>query len=185
MTNLIKLSCDFARVVKSEGEGEDDGYVVKGIASEFGIIDSHGDIIRSAASFAELPEYLPAFYEHASYEIPIGKFSALRFDKKHLTVSLEFTKGLTKAEDARLAVMHGTVQGLSIGAYAEYERDAKGEIVRTKKGGGYLTNIALFEISLTTRPANKGAQLLRKNEAVRTQSDVDAINYLTKLLQGN
>lgn len=135
--------------------GEEGGYTFSGYGAVFGNEDSHGDIIVKGAfsDFIKRVEageekYPMLMFGHKHRDLPIGKITSMKEDAYGLLITAELTKGLSVAEDVRAALVHGTIDGLSIGYYT---------ITATNdfdKGIRYLEALDLLEISVVTVPSN-------------------------------
>jgi uncharacterized protein len=147
----------------------------EGYASVFGGVDSYGDtIVRGAFDKVIKAGARPKmFWNHRSWELPIGKWTTLAEDDKGLLVAGEFTAGLPNADAVKAAVQHGTVDGLSIGfrmAGDDYEATDKGRLIK---------NVSeLVEVSVVTFPADSSARVDMESvksalEGVETLADME------------
>lgn len=150
---MFKKTLDFTQTeVKFVGEkGKFVGY-----ASVFEGVDSYGDTIKAGA-FQNAIKYgkLPKMFEnHKSYELPIGKWTSITEDSKGLLVEGEFTPNHSRADDVRSAMLHGTIDGLSIGyRLKENDFDING-------ANRIIKNVTdLVEISVVTFPADDVARV--------------------------
>jgi len=127
----------------------------EGYASVFGGVDSYGDtIVRGAFAKAIKGKTPKMFFNHRSWELPIGKWPVMQEDEKGLFVAGEFTEGLPQSEAVLAAVKHGTIDGLSIGF-----RMNAGDFENTEKGR-IIKNISeLVEVSVVTFPADSAARV--------------------------
>ena len=94
------------------------GRTFSGYASVFNGVDSYNDTIAPGAFAKTLKERkrpVKMFFNHKSWEMPVGKWLALKEDDKGLLVEGELTEGNTGAENLYASMKHGTVDGLSIG----------------------------------------------------------------------
>lgn len=154
----------------------DDAEVGKfsGYASVFGGVDSYGDTILPGAYKQTLKKNgMPKmFSQHDSYSLPIGKWLTAKEDDKGLFVEGEFTPGMSHAAEARAALMHGTVDGLSIGYMLK-----SGDYKEDDTGNRIIKNVSnLAEISIVTYPADSAA---RVDLASVKSEDFDAIETVT------
>lgn len=132
----------------------DDEKTFEGYASSFGNVDSYGDTIVKGA-YAETLKVngLPKmFFNHESYEVPIGKWVAAKEDDYGLLLTGEFTPGNSKAMEVKAALKHGTVDSLSIGYALK-----KGDFQDTENGRTIQKVAMLRETSIVTFPADKFA----------------------------
>lgn len=168
---MFKKTLDFTQTeVKFVGEKSK----FTGYASVFGGVDSYGDTI-AAGAYQNVIKYgrLPKMFEnHKSWELPIGKWTTIVEDSKGLLVEGEFTPNHSRAEDVRSAMLHGTVDGLSIGyrlKEGDYEMDGANRTIK---------NISdLVEISVVTFPADDVARV----DLTSVKSVLDEINTIREL----
>ena len=148
-----------------------DSGIFSGYASTFNNVDSYGDTILPGAYKDTLRKNgMPKmFLLHRSYELPIGKWLEADEDKKGLYVKGEMTPNMSMANDAKAALQHGTLEGLSIG-YAL----RKGDYTPSDKveGGRIIKSVSLLsEISPVTFPADKFAKV----DVVALKSEIEEI----------
>lgn len=128
----------------------------QGYASTFGNIDSYGDtIVKGAYADTLKKNGLPKmFFNHDSYEVPLGKWVKAEEDDYGLLLTGEFTPGNAKAEEVRAALKHGTVDSMSIG----YSLKA-GDFDETEQGRTIRKVHRLMETSIVTFPADSFARI--------------------------
>lgn len=150
-TKVLKLEL-------SEFKLDDNGKTFQGYASTFGNVDSYGDTIVKGAYAETLKQYgLPKmFFNHNTYEVPMGKWVDATEDDHGLKLAGEFTPGNTLADQVRAAIKHGTLDGLSIGY-----RLKKGDFDITETGRTIRKVARLPEVSIVTFPADGKALLDR------------------------
>jgi HK97 family phage prohead protease len=148
--------------------------IFAGYASTFDNIDSYGDTILKGAYKRTLAENgIPKmFFNHDSSSLPIGKWLEVGEDKKGLYVKGELTDGMSTSNDVKAALMHETLDGLSIG-YAlkktDYTPSDKVE------GGRIIKNVSrLAEVSVVTFPADSFAKL----DVVSLKSELEALETI-------
>lgn len=154
-------------------EGQFSGY-----ASVFGNKDAHSDIIMPGAYAKALdnPERPTAmFFNHNSWDMPVGKWLSLEEDDHGLLVKGELTPGMTQSNDLLAAMRHGTVKGMSVG----FSMGA-GDYEKNDVGGYNIHNIpVLHEISLTPMPANTKASV----NSLKSIRQIDNIRDAEKTLR--
>lgn len=121
-----------------------------GYASVFGVQDYDGDVIVDGAFANALKAKPPKmFFNHQSWEVPIGAWKSLEEDDHGLLVEGLLAPGHVTADSVKGAMSVGGLDGMSIGFYmggTDYE---------VVDGVRYIKNIAeLVEISVVTFPAN-------------------------------
>jgi hypothetical protein len=86
--------------------------------------------------------------------MPIGKWLAAKEDDHGLFVKGELTPNLGLASDVRAGMLHGTIDGLSIGGYLK-----KGDYDETDEGRVIRTWSSLVEVSPVVFPADAAARV--------------------------
>ncbi|MCY0913245.1 HK97 family phage prohead protease [Massilia antarctica] len=127
-----------------------------GYASTFGNVDSYGDTIVKGAYADTLKEHgLPKmFFNHNSYDVPIGKWVKAVEDDYGLLLTGEFTPGNAKGDEVKAGLKHGTLDSMSIGYSLK-----KGDFDETS-GGRTIRKVArLAETSIVVFPADKFARV--------------------------
>jgi HK97 family phage prohead protease len=128
----------------------------QGYASTFGNVDSYGDTIVKGAYAETLKKNgLPKmFFNHDSFEVPIGKWIDAKEDDYGLLLTGEFTPGNAKAEEVRAGLKHGTLDSMSIGyslKSGDFDETADGRTIRQVH--------RLLETSIVTFPADQFARV--------------------------
>lgn len=171
MNMLLKKSIDLNQVeIKTKGNGG----TFEGYASVFGGVDSYNDTIESGAykNVLKSGRTPKMFLNHASWELPIGKWTSLAEDSKGLIVVGELTPNHATADMVKASLNHQTLDGLSIGfrmTKDDYEID---------NGRRIIKNISeLIEISVVTFPADSAARV----DLSSVKSELDSINSITEL----
>jgi HK97 family phage prohead protease len=144
---------DFALEIKavSDEEGTFEGY-----GSIFGNLDSYGEKVMPGAFSESLARHKREgtkplmLWQHDPYA-PIGVWEDLVEDGKGLRGTGRLLKGVAKADEARILMKAGALQGLSIG-YREVEVEPEGNNRLLKK-------LDLLEISVVSFPANRRARV--------------------------
>lgn len=134
-----------------------DSATFAGYASVFGGVDSYGDTILKGAYDYTLKKHgkPKMFVNHDSYALPVGKWLAAKEDDKGLFVEGEFTPGMAAAEEARAALKHGTVDGLSIGYLLKAD-----DFEHLEDGTRIIKRVSrLAEVSIVTFPADGAARI--------------------------
>lgn len=136
----------FAFDLKSANE---DGTFV-GIASVYGNTDLQGDVVDKGAfakSLTERGNEVPILWQHDP-RTPIG-LGTLTDTPKGLQIAGKLSLGTEKGRDAYELLKDGVIKGLSIGY----------DVVKQKfqNGARHLQELALFEVSAVTFPANEEA----------------------------
>lgn len=172
----ITTSLKFCQLQAREENGE---WKISGYATVFGNKNSYGFQIRKGAYSKVLAEGVnpKMFFNHNSWDLPIGKWTDLKEDDIGLKVEGVLTKGVSKAEDIYHAVKAGTVDGLSVGiswrAADEVELD---------DGTIELSMIArLSEISVVTYPADGKARVNQVLSSDEVDEKIESIQSVRDL----
>ena len=132
--------------IKFSGDGKLG--IFEGYASVFNNTDSDGDIILPGAfknALTNQTRKVAMFYNHRTWEMPVGKWENLEEDSKGLLVRGVLTPGHSQANDLKAAMQHGTVEGMSVGFSASKDDYSLGT------SGRIFKNVAaLREISICT-----------------------------------
>lgn len=136
-----------------------DSGTFEGYASKWGGVDSYGDTIVKGAFVDTLKTngQPKLFLEHSwamgGALLPIGK-SVCEEDATGLYLRGELTPGLSIAADVRAAMMHGTIDGLSVGGLVK-----KGDYTETKTGRQINKWSNLMDVSVVAHPADGAARI--------------------------
>lgn len=157
--------------IKFTGDGKQG--IFEGYASVFNNTDSDGDIILPGAfknALANQTRKVAMFFNHKTWDLPVGKWDALEEDSKGLLVRGQLTPGHSGASDLKAAMQHGTVEGMSVGFSVNKDDYSIGTLGRIFKNVS-----ALREISVCTFPANElaGVSAMKSAEGIETIRDVE------------
>jgi uncharacterized protein len=128
----------------------------KGYASVWDGVDSYQDTIKKGAFLDTLKDHgVPKmFYQH-EWGMPIGKYTLADEDSKGLWVEGELTPKHSLASDVRAAMLHETLDGLSIGGML-----AKADFKITDQGVRVIHKwTKLVEVSPVVFPADGAARI--------------------------
>jgi uncharacterized protein len=141
---------------KFDGDsGEFEGY-----ASVFGGKDSYGDTIQPGAFKNTLQgRSRPIRMRWNHFGPVIGKYTEMREDEKGLYVKGQLTPGHSVANDVRASLVHGAIDGLSIGFYLKDYSPLDG-------GGRDIRSVELVEISVVEEPADLAAKITSVKSAI-------------------
>jgi len=141
---------------KFDGEsGEFEGY-----ASVFGGKDSYGDTIQKGAFTKTLENRnRPVRMRWNHFGPVIGKYTEMYEDEKGLYVKGQLTPGHSVANDVRASLVHGAIDGLSIGFFLNDYSNMEG-------GGRDIRSVDLVEISVVEEPADLAAKITSIKSAV-------------------
>lgn len=141
----------------------EDGAVIAGYASVFGVADRGNDVVERGAYAASLKRLKEAgrsvkmLWQHDPAE-PIGVWDEVREDEKGLFVKGRLLPDVARAREAQALIAAGAIDGLSIG-YRTL-RATKDEAGRRR-----LAELELWEVSLVTFPMLPEARVGAKGES--------------------
>lgn len=161
--------------IKFQGDGSQG--IFEGYASVFNNVDSDGDIMLPGAfkkTLVNQTRKVAMFFNHRTWEIPVGKWESISEDSKGLYVVGQLTPGHSGASDLKAAMQHETVEGMSVGFAA-----TKNDYDLLGGGGRAFKNVsALREISVCTFPANEQAGVTAMKSVDGIESIRDVENWL-------
>lgn len=144
----------------------DDAGRFAGYASIFNVVDNQNDRVLPGAfrqTLAEQDGGIKLLWQH-NFDEPIGVFTALREDTRGLYVEGRLLLDVQRAKEAHALLKAGAICGLSIGYVpVKYHIDPE-------TGVRVLEEVALYEVSLVTFPANGDATV----HAVKQEEGLDA-----------
>ena len=141
----------------------EDGAVIAGYASVFGVADRGNDVVERGAYAASLKRLKEAgrsvkmLWLHDPAE-PIGVWDEVREDEKGLYVKGRLLPDVARAREAAALIAAGAIDGLSIGYRTV--RATKDEAGRRR-----LAELELWEVSLVTFPMLPEARVGAKGES--------------------
>lgn len=151
-----------------------------GYASVFGGVDSYGDTIHPGAFRAAIGEgsWVKMYYNHGwrRDELPIGKMF-VQEDVRGLRVSRsELTANVRQADDVYNALLHGTVDGLSIA----YQITAAGYVKKADRGKDIHAIKLLREVSVVDDPADASALVDSVKSAIDDATSIKEIETVLR-----
>ncbi|WP_324028802.1 HK97 family phage prohead protease [Pantoea sp. JZ2] len=174
MAEIVKTLAFEETEIKFSGDGKQG--IFEGYASVFNNTDSDGDIILPGAfknALANQSRKVAMFFNHKTWDLPVGKWDSLAEDDKGLYVRGQLTPGHSGATDLKAAMQHGTVDGMSVGFSVNKDDYSLGT------SGRIFKNIAaLREISVCTFPANELAGVSAMKSVVGIETIRDVENWL-------
>lgn len=171
MAEIVKTLAFEETEIKFSGDGKQG--IFEGYASVFNNTDSDGDIILPGAfknALTNQSRKVAMFFNHKTWDLPVGKWDSLAEDDKGLYVRGQLTPGHSGAADLKAAMQHGTVDGMSVGFSVNKDDYSLGT------SGKIFKNIAaLREISVCTFPANElaGVSAMKSIDGIETIRDVE------------
>ncbi|EKK4082784.1 HK97 family phage prohead protease [Cronobacter dublinensis] len=172
MPEIVKTLSFDETEIKFTGDGKQG--VFEGYASVFNNTDSDGDIILPGAFKSALTNQtrkVAMFFNHKTWELPVGKWDSIAEDEKGLFVRGQLTPGHSGATDLKAAMQHGTVEGMSVGFSVTKDDYSLGTSGRIFKNIPFLR-----EISVCTFPANElaGVAAMKSIDGIETIRDVES-----------
>jgi hypothetical protein len=145
----------------------------EGYGAVFGNVDDYLDVIEHGAFAQATKSAMPKmFFNHRAGTLPVGKWTHMSEDSKGLLMVGELTKGNTESDNIRAAMLHGSVDGMSIGyMLAKSDYSYKNDI-------RHITNISwLREVSIVTEPANDEARI----DLASVKTSLEGLNTLAEV----
>lgn len=191
LPNLPKVQCrrmpiavDNCRFINKD---EKTGTVkISGYAVKWDSINYYGEKFLRGA-FAEVCAAVKAgakkvhvYYNHgwrmwfvdSRLPMRVGKITELKEDDIGLYLEIEFTPGLSIAQDVAAMVLHETIDGFSIAFYPPNSLDMedKGTHVEIKRAD-------IYEISVVDEPADTAARIINGDaiDAIETEDDAEEL----------
>lgn len=149
--------------------GEFEGY-----ASVFDGVDSYGDTMHKGAFKMTLEgRDRPVRMRWNHFGPVIGRYAEITEDEKGLYVRGQLTPGHSVAEDVKASLMHGAIDGLSIGFMLDDYEDKPG-------GGRNIKSVKLIEISVVEEPADLAAKITNVKSAIAEASKLSEIELILR-----
>lgn len=191
LPNLPKVQCrrmpiavDNCRFINKD---EKTGIVkISGYAVKWDSVNYYGEkFIRGAfaevcAAFTAGTKKVHCYYNHgwrqwfvdSRLPMRVGKITQLKEDETGLYIEIEFTPGLSIAQDVAAMVVHGTIDGFSIAFYPPNSLDMedKGTHIEIKRAD-------IYEISVVDEPADNAARIINDEaiDAIETQDEAEEL----------
>lgn len=164
------------KAFKSNDFSIDENGKISGYASVFGNIDCYDDIIEHGAYNNVLDAQPKIFFNHDSFNVPLGTWTNLSVDEYGLKVEGQLNMDLQASKDIRSAILHGDVDGLSV-SFLMQEEDFNID----DSGIRHITNVQeMPEISICTYPANDKARILNIKSKVDTCNSISDYERLLR-----
>lgn len=166
MNSDDRLEHKFARF--GDGLCVEDGAVISGYASLFGVADQGGDVVqagayrRSIAALEAQGRRVKMLWQHDPAQ-PIGVWDEVCEDARGLWVKGRLLESTQKGREAAELIRVGALDGLSIGYRTK-------RAVKDDKGRRLLMELELWEVSLVTFPMLPSARVAAKG------TDPDAVD---------
>lgn len=154
-----------------------------GYASVFGGVDSYGDtIVRGAFESTLRNNGKPKMFFNHDWAMPIGKWTAVKEDEHGLFVEGELTPNLNLAAEVRAAMLHETLDGLSIGGFikkGDYDETEGGRVIRKWSN--------LVEVSPVVFPADGAARVnlgsVKSADLLEAVEEINSIREMERFLR--
>ena len=149
----------------------------KGYASVWGGVDSYQDTLLKGAFLDTLKEHgIPKMFYMHKHDMPVGKYTLVDEDSKGLWVEGELTPNHSLASDVRAALLHETLDGLSIGGMLR-----KGDYKDGNNGGRIIHKWSkLIEVSPVVFPADGAARIADVKSAIDGTESLKEIEALLR-----
>ncbi|MCH7381170.1 HK97 family phage prohead protease [Acinetobacter higginsii] len=188
LPNLPKVQCrrmpiaaDNCRFIQKD---EKTGNVrISGYAVKWDSINYYGEkFIRGAfaevcAAFVAGTKKVHCYYNHgwrqwfvdSRLPMRVGRIVELKEDDTGLYLVIEFTPGLSIAQDVAAMVLHGTIDGFSIAFYPPNSLDMEDKGTHQE-----IKRADIYEISVVDEPADSAARILNDDAIDAIESEDDA-----------
>ena len=149
----------------------------KGYASVWGGVDSYQDTLLKGAFLDTLKEHgIPKMFYMHKHDMPVGKYTLVDEDSKGLWVEGELTPNHSLASDVRAALLHETLDGLSIGGMLR-----TGDYKDGNNGGRIIHKWSkLIEVSPVVFPADGAARIADVKSAIDGTESLKEIEALLR-----
>lgn len=133
------------------------GYI-SGYAATFGNMDGNEDILVKGCFDKTLQSgrKVKLLYQHSDWKV-IGSVTKLEIDEYGLKFEARINLGVESGSEAHALLEAGDLDSVSIGFSCidmEYKQNEEGDMIR------YIKELALFEVSVVTFPANSLAKVV-------------------------
>lgn len=126
-------------------------------------VNSYGFVVKTAGiRLDNAKNNLPAFYDHRTWEIPLGHWENLRVENNKLLGDLIINGDNEREKNYIKKIENGDIKGASIGADAITWSEDPAILVQGQTRPT-LTESDLFEASITPLPGNTNALALKHN----------------------
>lgn len=156
-----------------------DSGVFKGYASVWDGVDSYGDTIKKGAYLETLKDHgVPKMFFDHKWDMPVGKYTHVDEDSRGLWVEGELTPAHSRAADVKAAMLHQTLDGLSVGGMLH-----TGDFKTNAQGGRIIHKWSkLVEISPVVFPADgrariesvKGEEIIQEIDSIESIRDFES-----------
>lgn len=149
----------------------------KGYAAVWGGVDSYQDTLLKGAFLDTLKEHgIPKMFYMHKHDMPVGKYTLVDEDSKGLWVEGELTPNHSLASDVRAALLHETLDGLSIGGMLR-----TGDYKNGNNGGRIIHKWSkLIEVSPVVFPADGAARIAEVKSAIEGTESLKEIETLLR-----
>ena len=179
---MLQTRSSCTEMVKAEKKGKK--MIIKGYGSVFGVLDSHGHMVKKGAykkTIKDDMKRIKFLYGHEGE--PIGIYKVLKEDEHGLYFEVELLQ-TKKGEDVTVMYEKGAIFEHSIGGYSLEKNIEWIENDEFESGGYYLLKeIVLKEISAVKWASNKEAVLTGLEKSAETKKIVEVAENLLKSLE--
>ncbi len=144
-------------------------------------VNSYGfRIITAGIRLDNARKNLPCFYDHKTWEIPLGHWENLRVENNRLLGDLIINGDNDREKSYINKIENGDIKGASIGADPITWSDSP-MVLNQGQTRPTLTECDLFEASITPLPGNTGALALKHKENLVTLSANNSNDIIPQL----
>lgn len=146
-----------------------------------------GAFAEVCAAFLAKTKHVHVYYNHgwrlwyvdARLAMRVGKITTLKEDDTGLYLEIEFTPGLSIADDVAAMIRHGTVDGFSIAFYPVSDLDCENIGTHT-----LIKRADIYEISVVDDPADDAARVITDDSIDQLDNLADAEQMIRNILPG-
>lgn len=137
-------------------------------------------IITAGIDLTQANKNCPAFFNHETWDIPLGHWENLRVENNELLADLVIDGANDSEKEYIRKIQNGDIKGASIGADPiAWDEDVN--LLLPGQTAPTLVKCDLFEISLTPLPGNKSALALKSKNGLITLSAENKSNLIPSL----
>lgn len=146
-------------------------------------INSYGFwILLSGMDLSGIQKNCPLYYEHRTWEIPLGHVENIRLKNEQLLGDVIIEGGDDREKELIRKIENGDIKGVSLGIDpTEWTEDAK--MLKPGQTRATLSKCKPFELSLAPLPGNGNALALLNGKKMVTLSADTPVNFIPELNQ--
>lgn len=137
-------------------------------------------ILLSGVDLSAVQKNCPLYYDHRTWEIPLGHVENIRLQKDQLFGDIVIEGGNDAEREYIRKIENGDIKGCSLGIDPiEWSEDP--DLIKQGQRRATLSKCCPFEVSITPLPANKNALALRNGNDFITLSADKSYDFIPDL----